>query len=861
MTAMLEASGICSSRAALFYLLSILIGASAAARPLTIDDVLATATVDRADISPDSEEIAIAMPRPAASGEVYGRNSYEIDSSRTDIWLVKRDGSQLRQLSDGQANAAGYWCPYWSPDGQRLAMLSTAPEQGEPHGGDNVRLYVWERGTEAPRRVSDRAMITQVRYGSPLNELDLRAARASRPNTCRDNDENAPFLWLGPDRLLAVLMPPGGRSAMVDRFAKFHREASQAGDEIRAGEVPTVSRSDSATAATEVPEGRYSAELVIFNLADGTTTKLGEVPAFPMFGALTIALSPDGRRAAILAPVRAIPPHSRAADMPNAMAWAVENALFMLDLGEQVGFQQVEAPSGAQFPLDIIGWSPGSEYVAMRARAAADSASASLWTLSTIDLAMAAQAPGLAFDDAVPAHWRETSYALWADRTRMLVRDAKSAGGLQLVDVRSGRLSEVEGSVEGLASLRTSVKGEITGQSKAGPVRFDPAGRRFVPWQVADAPVCSSEAWLVSERKAGDAAYRLWTSDGPIPAGITVASSARILDHDCVGIAWAENGFKGSGVHFTPWDDPTAPRALMQHNQHLGEITWGERRMIDYRHADGTALKMAVLLPADYDPARRYPTLMWVYGGYSPSGIDDYFLDPHMPGIYNLQIYASRGYVVAIPAIPIPSGDTPGEPLPAFPGGVLPAIDKLVELGITDNDRVGVFGQSFGGYTVSALIAQTDRFKAAATIAGATNLVTNYGAFDPAARGWAGIDQDMAMNGPIYEAGLGFRVDPATDLALYHRNSPLTLADRIETPLLLIHGELDMRAPLSQPEALYSLLRRKGRRARLLRYWGENHSLANSPANIRDITRELIDWFDHHLEHGGHAEAPLGGTN
>lgn len=831
-------------------LAALLVAPTVSARPLTIDDVLTTATVDRADISPDAEDIAIALPRPAASGEVYGRNSYEIDSSRNDIWLVKRDGSQLRQLTDGKGAAAGFWCPYWSPDGRRLAMLSTAPEQGEPRGGDNVRLYVRERGTEAPLRISNRAMMTQVRYGSPLNELDLRSPGASLPNTCRENDENAPFLWLGPDRLLAVLMPPGERSAMVDRFAKFHREASQAGAEMRAGEVATVSRSDSGPAA-ELAEERYTAELVIFNLADGSARELGEVPAFPMFGALTIALSPDARRAAILAPVQAIPPHRRSPDMPNVMAWAVENALFMLDLGDRPGLQRVETRGGARYPLDIIGWSPGSEYVSLRARAAADATSASLWTLAANDLALTAQAPSMTFNDAVPAHWREGSYALWADRTRILVRDSKEDSGWRLVDVRSGRVSEIEGSVDGLVSLRTSARGQITGQSKTGPVRFDPAARRFVPWQGSSATGCSRAARLVTDRKDGAITYSLWTSDGPRPASITLASSARLLDRDCSGIVWAENGFEGNTVNFTPWDNPTSPRALMQHNQHLADIAWGERRMIDYRHADGTALKMAVLLPADYDPARLYPTLMWVYGGYSPSGIDDYFLDPHMPGLYNLELYASHGYVVAIPAIPIPRGEAPGEPLAAFPGGVLPAIDKLVELGITDNDRVGVFGQSFGGYTVSALVAQTDRLKAAAAIAGATDIATNYGAFDPAARGWPGIEQDMAVNGPIYESGLGFRIDPATDPALYHRNSPLTFADRIHTPLLLIHGELDTRAPLSQPEALYSLLRRKGRPARLLRYWGENHSLANSPANIRDITRELIDWFDLHLKDAG----------
>lgn len=145
--------------------------------------------------------------------------------------------------------------------------------------------------------------MTQTRYGGPLNEVDLRVARKSSPEQCRANDENAPFVWLDETRLLAILMPEGENSAFVDRYAKYHREAARAGAEIRAGEIATVSRSDS---PGENPTA-YRAELVVFDVADGSQTTLGWVPAFPMFGALTIALSPDGARAAVLAPRRAIP--------------------------------------------------------------------------------------------------------------------------------------------------------------------------------------------------------------------------------------------------------------------------------------------------------------------------------------------------------------------------------------------------------------------------------------------------------------------------------------------------------------------------------------------------------------------------
>lgn len=319
---------------------ALVLSSTALSRPLTIDDVLAIQTVDGADVSEASADIAIAMPRPADVGEVYGRNAYEIDPSRTDIWLTNRIGSDLRRLTNGKPASAGYWCPHWSPGGKRLAMLSTAPEGDEPTGGDNVRLYIWDRDTDALRRLSNRAMMTQVRYGSPFNELDLRPAGARTPNTCRTNDENAPFLWLDETRLLAMLMPEGERSAVVDRYAKFHREAAKAGKEIRSGEISTVSRSDSLGDERTA----YDAELVIFDLADGSHISLGRVPAFPLFGELTVALSPDGARVAVLAPNGAIPPHRVAQPRLNFGSWEIEKALFLVDLEGGTSLTSVVLP-------------------------------------------------------------------------------------------------------------------------------------------------------------------------------------------------------------------------------------------------------------------------------------------------------------------------------------------------------------------------------------------------------------------------------------------------------------------------------------------------------------------------------------
>ncbi|WP_390586430.1 S9 family peptidase [Erythrobacter sp. MTPC3] len=706
---------------------------------MTIEDVLQIVAVDRATIAPHSNKTAISVQRPAGSGEVYGRNAYEIDPSRNDIWLVSPSGDAIRNLTNGRARGAGYWCPYWSPNGRYLAMLSTNPEGAEPFGGNNVRLYIWDSETDVLKRADERAIMTQTRYGSPLNEMDLRISGKNSANVCRENDENAPFLWLADDRLLAVMMPPGQKSAHVDRYAKFYAEAAKQGHQIRAGEAATVSRSDSGgsppAALQTDPSQRYYGDLVVIDVAADAQLSLGRVPAFPMFGALTIALSPGGNRAAVLAPRRAIPPHLRTRPLPIRSEFAIENALGLITLDDEQPIRWVTPGAAALYPLAISGWAADGTGFLLRARS-----DASLQT---------------------SAEW--------------------------MVDARTGELTPLETA----ANFETQLS-----------------------------PPCLDETEIV------------------------LPENAQLLDRNCERAVWQIEGRQGTEIGFSARGDAGEPAIVMRLNNHLSEIAWSERRMIDYSDVHGNAQQMAVMFPPDYDPQQSYPTLFWVYGGYSPRSVDNFFFDPQMSAFYNMQLYASRGYVVVIPSMPIPQSDASSEPIKHVGDGVIPAINHLVTLGITDNARVGVFGQSFGGFSVYALTGQSNRFAAAAGLAGLSQIAVDYGTFDPTARGFPGIEQDMSASPQIYEAVIGLRSSPGADAQLYQRNSPLTYTGEINTPLLLIHGEHDIRGGLDQAEALYSSLYREGKTARLLRYWGENHSLANSPANVRDISRELIEWFD-----------------
>lgn len=171
----------------------------------------------------------------------------------------------------------------------------------------------------------------------------------------------------------------------------------------------------------------------------------------------------------------------------------------------------------------------------------------------------------------------------------------------------------------------------------------------------------------------------------------------------------------------------------------------------------------------------------------------------------------------------------------------MPAIDKLSMLGITDSKRNGVMGQSGGGYAVYGLIARTNRFRAAVTLAGISDLALLTGEFDPTARGHAGIADEASDSRAEAELSIWSLGAPALDAAERCAiASPLSRVASVETPVLIVHGDQDRRGGRGQAEVLFSALARQGKTARLLRVGQEAHSLEQSPANIRAILAETL---------------------
>lgn len=698
-------------------------------RPMSLSDVLAIERIDRATVSPDGKLLAAVVLRAALPGEVYGRAAYEIDPSRSDVWTINRMTGEQRNLTRGQSRAAGAWCATWSPDGQHLAFLSTRPEGAEPRGGDNVRLYVWNRQTDRIRRLNDRPIMTQTRYGGGLHKLDIAGPGATAPGACMAGDENPPFVWLDTHRLLVAALPPGSTSGLLDANARLDRHIDATQKALRAGNEAVVSASGSGAERTRAePDER--AILGIVDVRTNRWASVASVPAYPFNGSLGVRVSPDGRRAAVLATFGAIAPRSDLRLVSNDGEWLVEKRLGFVDLAGDQPVKWAALPAPARLPVMLVGWSGNGRSLTFTARAKQE--------------------------DRTESHFK-----------------------------------------------------------------IDPQ---------------TQQASMLSAPPKGAAPGR--------PAGLP--EKGELITSDGLGLVWKELTPQGTFIR-AAGPDGQEQRTLLALNRHLAQVDLGRIINFDYASEDGKPLKGVVLLPPNYRDGQRLPVITWVYGGATIPGADEYFLDPYLAGIYNLRLYAAEGYAVLIPSIPLKRDGTQDH-LTALASSVLPAIDKLTSMGIADPARVGVMGQSYGGYTALGLATQTDRFRAVVAIAPLSDLTAYYGAFDTTARGYPGIEHEKSANPTISEVGTAaLQAPPYKEPDRYRRNSPLSFVNRVTAPVLLIHGERDIRGSPYQSEAFFSGLWRQGKTARILRYWGEDHALASSPATVRSVVIQITGWFDRYL--------------
>jgi dipeptidyl aminopeptidase/acylaminoacyl peptidase len=279
-------------------------------------------------------------------------------------------------------------------------------------------------------------------------------------------------------------------------------------------------------------------------------------------------------------------------------------------------------------------------------------------------------------------------------------------------------------------------------------------------------------------------------------------------------------------------------RKIVDISKEAESLAWtAGAQLIDYKNAKGERLQASLYLPADYEPGRKYPTIVYIYERLTQGHYQ--YGRPTANG-FSRQAYTSNGYAVLMPDIKYYVND-PG--MSAF-WALVPAVKAAVATGVVDPARVGLHGHSWGGYQTAFTITQTDTFAAAVAGAPLTNMISMYAII---------YKNSGGTNGAIFEASQGrFTSGPWDAWEAYTRNSPVAHAKNVKTPLIILHNDLDGAVDFTQGIEYFNTLRRLQKPVILLEYPGENHGLAR-PANQQDYTERMKEFFDHHLKG---AEAP-----
>ncbi|HEY8470339.1 MAG TPA: prolyl oligopeptidase family serine peptidase [Longimicrobiales bacterium] len=279
--------------------------------------------------------------------------------------------------------------------------------------------------------------------------------------------------------------------------------------------------------------------------------------------------------------------------------------------------------------------------------------------------------------------------------------------------------------------------------------------------------------------------------------------------------------------------DFSALRRISDANPQQAQYRWGTAELVEWRSADGTPLQGVLYKPEDFDPTRKYPLLVYFYERLSQN-LHNYVAPAAGSSSINISFYVSRGYLVFTPDIPYRIG-YPGE---SALGAVVPGVLSLIEQGFVDPERIGVQGHSWGGYQIAFMVTRTNLFAAAVAGAPVANMVSAYGGIrwsTGMSRMFQYEQTQSRIGGTLWQRPLQFI-----------ENSPIFWADKVETPLLMMHNDQDGAVPWYQGIEYFLALRRLGKPVWLINYNGEDHGLSKAQ-NRKDWAIRMQQFFDHFL--------------
>jgi dipeptidyl aminopeptidase/acylaminoacyl peptidase len=732
---------------------------------------------------PSIAEVAQPMLRLAGMRIDTNTNAMHLAASYTSYALQRlSDGGEVKILLPRDAKLGA---PVWSPDGKQFAFTNTVK--------DGVELWMAVTATGQARRI-DGAVVNGVGAG-PAAE------------------------WMGDNKTLLVRLVPAGRGAppaemSVPRGPHVQESLGHAGP------APTYEDLLATPHDEDLFDYYATAQLAYLDAATGKLTPLGSPGIFTLFRP-----SPDGKHLMVS---RLHRPYSY--QLPaNAFPAEVE----VWDHAAKVEYKIATLPLADRVPLAGVRTGPRT-YNWLPAKPA---------TLTWVE----------ALDGGNPKE-------KVPNRDRIMEQTAPFVQQPQ-------ELARVKERFRGMQPLA---------DGKALVEDYDRVSRVIRTMEV-DLDKPGSEARVIFSRNERDA-YRdpgtpvtkttpdgrrmavqtgdqiLLTGLGASPAGdkpfvdkfdLGTGKSERVFQSES-GYEAVEAVLDDSGTRLlTRRESPTEPpnyfirtgpalKQLTHYTNPVPQTSGVKKQLVTYKRADGVPLSFTLYLPADYKAGTRLPAVMWAYP-YEFSDVDTAGqVTGHEAQSFPLltyhQLFVLQGYALidnaAMPIVGDPDtvNNTYVEQLQM---DAQAAIDKAVDLGVVDRDRVGVFGHSYGAFMTANLLAHTNLFHAGVAESGAYNRTLTPFGF-------------QAERRTFWEAN-----------EVYTKMSPFWFADKIKAPVLLIHGEADDNTgtfPI-QSERMYAAIRGNGGTVRLVMLPNEAHAY-RARETMEHVLYEEISWFDKFLKPG-----------
>lgn len=371
-----------------------------------------------------------------------------------------------------------------------------------------------------------------------------------------------------------------------------------------------------------------------------------------------------------------------------------------------------------------------------------------------------------------------------------------------------------------------------TGSVKALTRDFDPALQSGTVWNRKDGLI-----YVTAEEGFNQNIYSIDPKSGKITRLATELPYVRnfsIGENDATWLAYCGGSFTNDGAAYMLnlrngrnrlVADPLA--------ETLKDVRFGDMEPWKFTAKDGTVVDGWMCLPPDFDASKKYPLIVYYYGGTSPSNASFYHL-------YSPQVFASRDYVVYVLN---PSGTTGyGQEYSArhvnawgkrTADEIIEGTKKFcAEHKFVDDKKIGCIGASYGGFMTQYLQTQTDIFAAAVSHAGISNVTSYWG------EGYWGYSYNSVAAAKSY---------PWTDPELFTKQGSLFNADKIHTPLLLLHGTVDTNVPIGESIQLFNALKILGRDVEFITVQDENHVISGFDNKLA-WQNTIMAWFAKYLQ-------------